>query len=395
MHEVGEMSAVITARIKNPDSVTEPDLFARFPPAARTHAANLLQEWIDQLRYLEGFKGRSARHYHLTLVRLLSVAGVLPWELRKPHVTACLKSCQGRDGAPAAPQTVSSYCSAWRSFQSFLLDADRANIIAQQFGVRPQTFLNEENAIPIKRVKANWKPVGWSLTDEYIDRIEDWFIDRIKTARGQNSKSLFVLLRDRVMFHIGIHFALRISELVMLTLDQFHPSPDPKLQVFGRMGTLTVSGKNDVTGTIPMREPMIHQLLSNYLDNILPVLISRAKKIPNAPTMAEQNERIVPTNQLIFLSERGGLVSPNVFRRRLQEICRELCLPQKMTPHTLRHSGCTRMAQLYSPEVAQRYMRHKNLGTTLHYYHPDPINAGTHLDPVHAMALACDEEIDE
>ena len=39
------------------------------------------------------------------------------------------------------------------------------------------------------------------------------------------------------------------------------------------------------------------------------------------------------------------------------------------------------MAPLYSPETAQRYMRHKNLATTLYYYHPDPLNAGAHLNP--------------
>lgn len=89
------------------------------------------------------------------------------------------------------------------------------------------------------------------------------------------------------------------------------------------------------------------------------------------------------------------MVSPQAFRDRLNQISRELCLPRKITPHTLRHTGCTLMAPLYSPEVAQRYMRHKHLSTTLYYYHHDPLNAGNHLSPIYGLVLPDDEEDEE
>lgn len=327
--------------------------------------------------------------------RLLRCAEVLPWELRKIDVINALKASKGLDGAPASPQTVSSYCSAWRSFQSFMLDADRANVITKTFGIRPQIFLNEENSVPIKRLKKNWTPAGFALTDSQIEQVEDWFIEKIAIAAKARSKSLFVLLRDRVMFHVTIHYALRVSELVLLTVDQFSRSHDPSLAAFGDMGILTVTGKNNVTGSIPTREPAIHKLLLNHIENVRPVFAQRSAMNPRAPTTAELHEHEVRTSRLVFTSERGGMISPNTFRRRLNEISRELCFSKKPTPHTLRHTGCTLMAPLYSPEVAQRYMRHKSLSTTLYYYHPDVINAGTHLDTVRAMALAYDEESEE
>lgn len=386
------MSTGNTALIKELAPSRGAQLFERYSPEARNYAHNLIQEWQDQLVHLEKFNHKTVGNYHAILIRLLRIAEVLPWELRKKHVTACLKTCKANDGMPAAPQTVSSYCSAWRSFQSFMLDQDRINQIAKAFGVRPETFVNNENAIPIKRAKANWSPAQWALTEAHIDKVEAWFIDRIKSAKHGRSKALFPLLRDRVMFHLCIHFGLRVSELVTLQLEQFRKSHDERLAAFGGFGTLTVTGKNNVTGTIPMREPLIHSLLTTYLEKVRPILINRTKIKPDAPTTANYDKREFLVSQLIFINERGTLVSPGAFRDRLNEISRELAFPRKITPHTLRHTGCTLMAPLYSPEVAQRYMRHKNLSTTLYYYHSEPLNAGNHLNPIYGLTLPGDEE---
>ena len=48
------------------------------------------------------------------------------------------------------------------------------------------------------------------------------------------------------------------------------------------------------------------------------------------------------------------------------------------------------MVPLYSPEIAQKYMRHKNLFTTLYYYHPTPLNAAHEVNS--AVALFGDDE---
>ena len=392
MHLTGEMSTGNTASIKELTPQRGAELFARFPPEARNYSNNLVQEWQDQLRFVDKFNHKTVKNYHAVVQRLLHESDVLPWDLRKSHVTACLKGCKAFDGMPAAPQTVSSYCSAWRSFQSFLMDADRANQIMSAFGVRPKEFVNSENSIPIKRIKANWSPAQWALTEEQIDRVEAWFVSKITEASQNRSKSLLPLLRDRVMFHLCIHFALRVSELVTICMEQFRASHDSRLAKFGNFGTLTVTGKNNVTGTIPMREPLIHELLSTYLNHVRPKLLSRAKLEADAQNISTYDEREFLVSQLLFVSERGGIMSPGAFRDRLAQITRELSLPKKLTPHTLRHTGCTLMAPIYSPDVAQKYMRHKNLSTTLYYYHSQPLNAGNHLNPIYGLTLPNEEE---
>ena len=97
---------------------------------------------------------------------------------------------------------------------------------------------------------------------------------------------------------------------------------------------------------------------------------------------------------MLFISERGGVVSPQTFRDRLSQIAVESgVIAQKLTPHTLRHTGCTLMVPLYTPEVAQKYMRHKNLHTTLYYYHPGTVQAGNEVNG--AIALFDDEDEDD
>ncbi|CAM3203174.1 hypothetical protein SHAL103562_21250 [Shewanella algae] len=48
------------------------------------------------------------------------------------------------------------------------------------------------------------------------------------------------------------------------------------------------------------------------------------------------------------------------------------------------------MVPLYSPEIAQKYMRHKNLYTTLGYYHPTVLDAAS--EPNAAFDLFDEEE---
>ena len=163
---------------------------------------------------------------------------------------------------------------------------------------------------------------------------------------------------------------------------------------FGKFGTMTVTGKNQVTGTIPMREQAVFELLEWYLENIRPKLLLRRKLSESDTTTCPYEGETYPVAELLFPSERGGVVPTNTFRKRLAEVAIAAgVITNKLTPHTLRHTGCTLMVPLYSPEIAQKYMRHKNLHTTLYYYHPATLQAGNEVNA--AVALFDDEEDDE
>lgn len=355
-----------------------------------TFATNLMRDWHAQLLFLDGVKGNTAKSFADQMYRLLNHAQVAPWELRKEHVTGFLQTrSELHPTGMLAPATVGCYCSAWRSFQHFLLELDRVNEIVAQFKVRPREFVTEENSIAVKRYKARWVPKTWALTPDEIDAVDAQFVLAIKQAFAARSKSLLPLQRDRVMFHLAIHFALRVSELVTLELDAFRPSHDPRLAHFGQFGTLMVTGKHDVTGTIPMREPEIHALLEWYTSSVRQKILLRRNDA--GPGLSRYMERTYVTSQLLFPSERGGVINPQAFRKRLNTIAPLAgVVRKKLKPHVLRHTGCTLMVPVYSPEIAQKYMRHKNLFTTLYYYHPSPLNAANEVNQ--AVALFSDDE---
>lgn len=355
-----------------------------------TFATNLMRDWHAQLLYLDGVKGNTAKGFSDQVYRLLNHAQVAPWELRKEHVTTFFQArAELHPNGMLSPATVGVYCSAWRSFQHFLLELDRVNELVKQFNVRPREFVTEENSIAVKRYKARWVPKTWALTPEEIDAIDAQFVVEIKQAFAARSKSLLPLQRDRVMFHFSIHFALRVSELVTVVLDAFQPSHDPRLAHFGQFGTLTVNGKHDVTGTIPMREPEIHALLEWYLSSVRQKILLRRKDAGGG--LCRFAEKNYLTAQLLFPSERGGVINPQALRKRFKTIAvRAGIVRKKLTPHVLRHTGCTLMVPVYSPEIAQKYMRHKNLFTTLYYYHPSPLNAAHEVNQ--AVALFSDDE---
>lgn len=385
---------------------TDSSLPAKTPPVAGNdaslsflagerlaYARNLVQDWQAQLQHLGGLKSKSCKKHRDNLFRLLNEVRLAPWELRKEHVTRFLESRVDQEtGETLAPATVGSYFSAWRSFQGYMLEPERVNEIQRQFHVRPTRFLTEENGIAVKRHKVNWVPAGWALTPAQIDAIDETFRAEILSAHRAHSKALLPLMRDRVMFHVAIHFALRVSELVTAKLSDFRPSHDPELSHFGALGVLTVTGKNDVTASVPMREPAVHALLDWYLKSCRQKILLRRQGKGDDGTCryGGQDYRVA---DLLFPSERGGVVCPNALRKRLTDISMKSgVIDRKLTPHTLRHTGCTLMVPIYSPDVAQRYMRHKHLHTTLYYYHPTPLDAANEANT--PLMLFCDDEND-
>ncbi|MGY8775045.1 tyrosine-type recombinase/integrase [Spongiibacter tropicus] len=373
------------------------DSFAGLTEKHRAIAENLVSDWHAKISLMGETENSTADSYLVTVKRLLSFTGKAPWMLRKKDVVDFLAFRQNeRDGVPLAELTVAAYGSAWRSFQAYMLMQDVANEISVAAGQRPQEFIDDQNCIPVRRAKSDQTPKGWALTPEFIDKIEDELLHMISIAKKRRSKAYYALIRDRVMFHLAIHFALRVSELVTLTLKQFSPHTSPKMrEKFGKYGALTVSGKNKVTGTIPMRDEAIYRLLILYVEKVRPKLLLRRSRKEENNGLTSYKGKTYAVADLLFFSERGNVLNPRSFRKRLEELSMAVMTPQKMTPHTLRHTGCTLMAPLYSPDVAQKYMRHKNLATTLHYYHPDPLNAGAHLNPDYDVAGWFEDEEDE
>lgn len=393
VHMMNDMTVIRTNNSSGcvKETITSPDWkFSYLAEKEAKFTVGLLQQWKANLVHLKLNKQNSAQTHLDNLERLIRSLRLAPWKFNPSSILEYFENRTANGGKDLKPGTYAQLFSSWRSFQSFMLELEVSNRIQKEFGIRPQQFIDETNSVALRRKKRDDnKDKKWALSPEQIDKVDAIFQAKIVQAYHSGSKSFLPLIRDRVMFHITIHFALRVHELVKLQISDFREHPDPHHSIFGRWGLLKITGKGSVTGSVPMREKTFSDLLDFYFAKIRPQIMQRASE--NCSDFgAKAREIDVNPNDLLFMSERGDMIDPNAFRKRLNELSLEASLPQRMTPHILRHTGCTLMVPLYSAEEAQKYMRHKHLATTLGYYHSGVYTAGNSSNDV--MSLFGDDE---
>ncbi len=259
----------------------------------------------------------------------------------------------------------STYITYLRSFQNFILDSrGLANEIHREFKVQLQRFINDENAIPIRRKRYERKKAIIPLSGEQCQALIEQFDAEIRDAGLHGSKSYKPLQRDKVMVMLLLMTGVRVDELVHLRLQDFQP--DLKRPQFGNYALMTVvCGKGRKSRVVRVYLPTIREVMDWYLDDVRPSFLSRST---NDPT-------------LLFLSERGGSICTEQVRRVLGRIATNAGIPVRVTPHILRHTYGTQMAAVIGPEALQRQLGHENLTTTLGtYYHQNPEHVGNEIE---------------
>jgi integrase/recombinase XerC len=141
--------------------------------------------------------------------------------------------------------------------------------------------------------------------------------------------------RDWAMLLLLYGCGLRVSEATGLTGD-----------VLPLGQTLRVTGKRNKTRIVPL------------LDNVREAIVGYLELCPYPPAKAEP----------LFRGARGGPLSPALIRRVVQGARKRLQMPEKTTPHALRHSFATHLlaggADLRS---LQELLGHASLSSTQVY----------------------------
>jgi site-specific recombinase XerD len=259
----------------------------------------------------------------------------------------------------------STYITYLRSFQRFILDSrGLSNDIHRKFGVQPQRFINEENSIPIRRKRYERKKSICPLSAQQCQALIEQFDIEITDAKLHGKKSFRPLQRNKVMVIMLLMTGIRVEELVSLRLRDFQP--DPRRPEFGNYALMTVVlGKGRKTRVIRQYNPAIRDFLDWYIDEIRPAFLKVTTKDPN----------------LLFLSERGSGVCTEQVRRMLEVVAKKAGIETRITPHGLRHTYGTQMANVIGAEALQKQLGHENLTTTLGtYYHQDPEKVGLDIE---------------
>jgi len=317
-------------------------------------------------KHLVGTRALGAKTVELAMGAVRSFqrwTSLPPWDWAPADFAEFIAYKVQTDGIGLGRQA--TYITYLRGFQNFVLDSrGLSNDIHQRFGVQQQRFINDENAIPIRRKRYERKKAILPLSAEQCQALIDQIDLEIRDAKLHGSKSYRPLQRDKVMVMLALMTGVRVDELVHLRMQDFQA--DLKRPQFGGYALMTVVlGKGRKSRVVRIFHPSLRDVMDWYLDEVRPGFLRSTSADPT----------------LVFLSERGGPICTEQVRRMLRRVAAHAGIPVRVTPHILRHTYGTQMANVIGPEALQRQLGHENLTTTLGtYYHQNPEYVGNEIE---------------
>ena len=289
----------------------------------------IIEHFDEFFQYLDierGLSPKSQETYQRFLVRFerwLNESGnqdLLPHELSDKHIwnyRVYLSKQKNHKNQPISKKTRNYYLIAVRNLLNFFADWDI-------------------EALPAEKVKLAKEDESDSLNFLNLDQIR-----KLLSAPDKNKRTG---IRDRAILETLFSTGLRVSELVDLDRDQINlQSAEKDLEV-------VVTGKGDRTRTVYF-SPRAVDALEEYLK------------------IRDDDE------DALFIRYRGPKTgNRRITTRSIENIIKKYVkktgLPEKTTPHTLRHSYATDLlAQGVDLRVIQEFLGHKNIATTQIYTH--------------------------
>lgn len=164
-------------------------------------------------------------------------------------------------------------------------------------------------------------------------------------------------LRDLAMWELLYSSGLRLSELAALNLYD--------LDLSAQLVTVE-KGKGGKTRLIPVGTKAVEAI------NLW---------LPERETLASNSETA------LFVSKRGGRLSPRTIQSRLERWRQKIGLEQKVHPHTLRHSFASHLLESSRDlRAVQELLGHSNISTTQIYTHLDFQHLSEVYDKSHPRA---------
>ena len=149
--------------------------------------------------------------------------------------------------------------------------------------------------------------------------------------------------RDLAILELFYSSGLRLSELCKVRLEMMDSEE----------GFLRITGKGGKTRIARVGKKAL-EAISNYLANERPTLVTKK------------------TSSHIFLSIRGGPLSPDRVRQIVKERAKFAGIDQNVYPHLLRHSFATHLLEGGADlRVIQELLGHADISTTQIYTHVD------------------------
>ena len=312
----------------------------------------MLMGWRSQQvsRYL---KPKTIRANDAGVRAFVEHVGCWPWEWRASHVDEYFEDLLARPQR-LARSTLRNYQIRLKSFSTYVCDRRYPwpVICEHEFGRGPGQLFDEHNQVA-HLDEFEGDPRRRPLT---VDELEAFFAAceaRIERCRKRGRKGSLQAWRDQALFKAKFAWGLRRAEVAMLDTVDFRPHA--KLPEFGGFGQVHVRWGKSKRGGTPQRRTVLTvfdwavEVVEQYLSEIRPHFGC-------------------PEHPAVFLTERGTRISTAYINERFAEIRTEATLDPLLTPHCLRHSYVTHLAELgWAAKFIQDQVGHSHAATTAIY----------------------------
>jgi integrase/recombinase XerC len=282
------------------------------------------------------------------VVRRFAEFGGWPWQWSSAQVEAWIAA------GGWAHSTVRSYQGALAMFLGYACDPRYGWIseCEQRVGARPVQVCHEDNMAP-HVADYEGRPGRRPLTRQELQAFFDVADDKVEQAAASRRKGWLATFRDASLFKVVYGWGLRRREAAMLDVADFAVNPAaPRL---GRFGVLHVRYGKAMKGSPPRRRavatvmPWAAEAAAQYLEEVRPRYGS---------------ER----HPAVWLTERGGRISPRQIDDRFAQFRRLAGLPDELSVHALRHSYVSHLIEDgVDPLFVQQQVGHSWASTTAVY----------------------------
>ena len=275
------------------------------------YTIGIIEPWIKYLETIRGFGTHTLNAYKRDVLDFLKFCNNEKHTFLAPNKQIIREYLFNLSERKLSRPTVARRISSLKNFFKFLLKDKTISTLDVSIFKSPKLKRNFPKSIDSNLVTK----ALFSLIDEKNDA--------------------WINLRDRAVMLLLYGAGLRISEALSL-----------KKKEAPRGDWLRVLGKGNKYRDVPLL-PVICDGVKDYLD-LCPFNVQE-----DGP---------------LFLGKRGGVLSPRIIQRRVENLRYELGLPSHTTPHALRHAFATHLLSGGADlRAIQQLLGHSSLSTTQRY----------------------------
>lgn len=222
----------------------------------------------------------------------------------------------------------------------------------QRAGAVPVQVFHERNS-PVHASEHEGRAERRPLTRDELQAFFDAADDHVDRASRSRRKGWLASFRDATLFKVVYGWGLRRRETAMLDTADF--APNPAAPELGSLGTCNVRFGKAMRGSPPRRRavatvmPWTAEALAQYLAEVRP-------------------RSAASSGPALWLTERGGRISPRSVDDRFAAWRRAAGLPAELSVHCLRHSYVSHLIEDgVDPLFVQQQVGHSWASTTATY----------------------------